>query len=100
MARKTADGFSLWELRLGLDLDPAERSGIQSNSDIIGRIGNEAYLNLLGLSTNKIRQPVLGSTPPPRGATARNRDPFDFFGTLFAGSKTNQSPMQMLNQSI
>lgn len=50
---------------------------------------------------SNIRQPTLGLTPPPRGVTARNRDPFDFFGTLFSNPATaGLNPLIRLNQTV
>lgn len=48
-----------------------------------------------------IRSPMLQPVAPPRGATARNRNPFDFFGTLFTTPATaGLDPLTNLNQTM
>lgn len=53
----------------------------------IGSIGNIMKEALKTLK--KTPRPLLNPVAPPRGATIRSSDPFDFFGTLFTNPATS-----------
>lgn len=65
-----------------------------------GRITNAA----LRKARDKVKfpkKPFLAPVAPPRGATIRSSDPFDFFGTLFTTPATSGlNPINTLNKTV
>jgi hypothetical protein len=86
--------------------------GLESSTPDVSQINFETFFRsqrakrrestLAKLGTpSSIRAPLLAPVAPPRGATIRSGDPFDFFGTLFTTPATSGlNPITNLNQTV